>query len=79
MIAADHLHAAAKLHAHRPMAICGDEVRTYADMEARTNRLANALLALGLQKLAVEPEERHLLGKFGDAYRAYMARTRRWL
>ena len=48
MIAADHLHAAAKLHAHRPMAICGDEVRTYADMEERTNRLANALLASGL-------------------------------
>jgi len=49
MIAADHLHPAARLHGHRPMAICGDEVRSYADMEARTNRLANALLAGGLK------------------------------
>lgn len=49
MIAADILHPAARLHGHRPMAICGDEVRTYADMEERTNRLANALLASGLK------------------------------
>lgn len=49
MIAADILHPAARLHGHRPMAICGDEVRTYAEMEERTNRLANALLASGLQ------------------------------
>ena len=41
--------------------------------------LLTPLLAFGLQKLAVEPEERHLIGKFGDDYRAYMARTRRWL
>lgn len=41
--------------------------------------LLTPLLAIGLQKLAVEPEERHLIGKFGDDYRAYMARTRRWL
>ncbi len=41
--------------------------------------LSTPLLALGLQKLAVEPEERHLLAKFGDEYRAYAARTRRWL
>jgi protein-S-isoprenylcysteine O-methyltransferase Ste14 len=41
--------------------------------------LLTPALAFGLQKLAVEPEERHLLGKFGDDYRAYMARTRRWL
>lgn len=37
------------------------------------------LLAFGLQKLSVEPEERSLLAKFGDDYRAYMARTRQWL
>lgn len=36
-------------------------------------------LALALQKLAIEPEERHLVRKFGDEYRPYMARTRRWL
>jgi protein-S-isoprenylcysteine O-methyltransferase Ste14 len=41
--------------------------------------LLTPLLALGLQKLAVEPEERHLLAKFGADYQAYMARTRRWL
>ena len=49
MIVSQHLHAAAKLHAHRPMAICGDETRSYAEIEERTNRLANALLATGLQ------------------------------
>lgn len=41
--------------------------------------LMTPFLAFGLQKLAVEPEERHLLDKFGDDYRGYMARTRRWL
>ncbi len=41
--------------------------------------LLTPLLAFGLQKLSVEPEERHLLRKFGDDYLAYMARTRRWL
>jgi protein-S-isoprenylcysteine O-methyltransferase Ste14 len=41
--------------------------------------LSTPLLAFGLHKFSVEPEERHLLGKFGDDYRAYMARTRRWL
>ena len=48
MIVPDHLHAAARLHGHRPLAICGDESRTYAEIEERTNRLANALLATGL-------------------------------
>lgn len=37
------------------------------------------LLALALLKLSVEPEERHLLDRFGDDYRAYLARTPRWL
>jgi protein-S-isoprenylcysteine O-methyltransferase Ste14 len=29
--------------------------------------------------LAILPEERHLESKFGDAYRAYKASTRRWI
>ncbi len=41
--------------------------------------LMTPLLAFALQKLSVEPEERHLGAKFGAAYRAYVARTRRWL
>jgi protein-S-isoprenylcysteine O-methyltransferase Ste14 len=41
--------------------------------------LLTPVLVIGLTKLAIEPEERHLLGKFGDDYRSYMARTRRWL
>ncbi|WP_442754941.1 methyltransferase family protein [Methylocystis sp. JAN1] len=41
--------------------------------------LLTPLLALALQKLSVEPEERHLVARFGEDYRAYMARTRRWL
>lgn len=49
MIAADHLHRAAQLHGVRPMAICGAETRSYAEMEERSNRLANVLLAGGLE------------------------------
>ena len=41
--------------------------------------LLTPVLAFGLTKLAIEPEERHLRWKFGDDYRSYMARTRRWL
>ncbi|MBM3551359.1 MAG: isoprenylcysteine carboxylmethyltransferase family protein [Alphaproteobacteria bacterium] len=41
--------------------------------------LLTPVLAFCLTKLAIEPEERHLLAKFGDHYRSYMARTRRWL
>jgi protein-S-isoprenylcysteine O-methyltransferase Ste14 len=37
------------------------------------------LLAAGLQKLSIEPEERHLQDKFGEDYHAYLARTPRWL
>ena len=37
------------------------------------------VLALGLQKLSIEPEERHLQDKFGEDFRVYMARTPRWL
>jgi protein-S-isoprenylcysteine O-methyltransferase Ste14 len=29
--------------------------------------------------LAILPEERHLTARFGDAYRNYQARTKRWL
>ncbi|MGE0314450.1 MAG: AMP-binding protein [Lautropia sp.] len=49
MTVADQLHRSARLHGERPLAICGDEVRTYAEMEVRSNRLANRLLASGLE------------------------------
>jgi protein-S-isoprenylcysteine O-methyltransferase Ste14 len=35
--------------------------------------------ALAVFWLAILPEERHLEERFGDAYRAYKERTRRWL
>ena len=41
--------------------------------------LLTPLLAFALQKLSIEPEERHLRAKFGSQYEAYVARTRRWL
>lgn len=37
------------------------------------------IFALALVKFSIEPEERHLLRKFGDDYRSYMARARRWV
>jgi len=37
------------------------------------------MFALAVTYLAILPEERHLEAKFGDAYRAYKERTRRWL
>lgn len=36
-------------------------------------------LAIGLFKLAIEPEEAFLERRFGDDYRAYKSRVRRWL
>jgi protein-S-isoprenylcysteine O-methyltransferase Ste14 len=41
--------------------------------------ILSLLMPLALQKLAVEREERHLEKRFGDAWRAYAARVRRWI
>jgi len=38
-----------------------------------------ALVGVGLQKLAIEPEERHLAARFGADYAAYRARVPRWI
>lgn len=35
--------------------------------------------AVGLQKLAIEPEERHLQAQFGDAWSSFADKVRRWL
>ncbi len=37
------------------------------------------LFVIAITWLAILPEERHLEAKFGDAYRAYKAGSRRWL
>jgi protein-S-isoprenylcysteine O-methyltransferase Ste14 len=41
--------------------------------------LLTPLLVVGLTRLAILPEERHLSRKFGADFAAYAARTRRWL
>ncbi len=41
--------------------------------------VAVPLLAVALTRLAILPEEAYLLRRFGDDYRAYVARTRRWI
>ena len=37
------------------------------------------IFAVLITWLAILPEERHLEARFGNAYRAYKARTRRWI
>jgi protein-S-isoprenylcysteine O-methyltransferase Ste14 len=41
--------------------------------------LGPAVYMLYLGRFQIAPEERVLLGLFGEEYRAYMARVRRWL
>jgi protein-S-isoprenylcysteine O-methyltransferase Ste14 len=38
-----------------------------------------AVFAVLVTRLAILPEERHLEARFGDAYRAYKAKSRRWV
>ena len=38
-----------------------------------------AVFAAWITRFQIIPEERILTGKFGDAYRAYCRRTRRWI
>lgn len=45
----DQLHKAARLYGDSPVARCGDETLSFAELEARSNRLANALLDFGLK------------------------------
>jgi acyl-CoA synthetase (AMP-forming)/AMP-acid ligase II len=50
MNVADQLYRSSALYGDAIAARCGDEARTFAEMEERTNRLAQALLARGLVK-----------------------------
>jgi acyl-CoA synthetase (AMP-forming)/AMP-acid ligase II len=50
MNVADHLYRSARLYGDAIAVRCEDEVRTYAELEERSNRLAQALLARGLRQ-----------------------------
>lgn len=41
--------------------------------------LLTPAIAWALQRFAIRPEEAYLERKFGDSYRAYKARVRRWI
>jgi len=41
--------------------------------------LMGVLASIATNKLAVEPEERHLEARFGKAYRDYKKKVRRWI
>jgi acyl-CoA synthetase (AMP-forming)/AMP-acid ligase II len=45
----DHVRRAIALHADRALTVCGDEVRTYAAIDERTERLAHALADRGVR------------------------------
>lgn len=48
MVVPEHIRRAARLYPDNVAAICGDESRTHAEIDERSSRLANALLARGL-------------------------------
>ena len=50
MLTGDMLRRSAHRFADKPAIICGDSELTYRDLDGNANRLANALLALGLAK-----------------------------
>ncbi|MDB5857233.1 MAG: AMP-dependent synthetase and ligase [Ramlibacter sp.] len=50
MNVADQIHRCAALYGDAIAARCDDEVRTFAEVEERSNRLANALLGRGLRR-----------------------------
>ena len=50
MIVGDQIARAARRYPDNIAAICGDERRSFRDIDERSNRLAHALLALGLTK-----------------------------
>ena len=50
--------------------------------EPESGRLAflvPPLFVLAMNRLQIEPEERALAEKFGEAYRQYLSRVRRWI
>jgi len=49
VLVADHVRRAARLYAQQTAAICGAEKRSFAEVDERSDRLCNALLAMGLQ------------------------------
>lgn len=50
MNVADQIRRAVRRYRDLPAAICGDETRTFLEIDERANRLANALTALGINK-----------------------------
>jgi len=58
-------------------------VTIYFALALLVNSLWMVLLGVALfytlERQVIEPEERYLTDKFGDAYRDYTARVRRWL
>lgn len=50
MNVSDQIRRAVRRYGAMPAAICGDEIRSFLEIDDRANRLANALTALGVRK-----------------------------
>lgn len=79
---ADHLVTTGPFHRFRNPIYLADTMILLGMAEVTKNiwfAVGALIFALAVTWLAIIPEERHLEARFGDLYREYKARSKRWL